>query len=348
MHEVFLAAGGRKLVFPDSGPGPITAVGTNDIAYFGEVSNLEVLSAEEFASQIPEFAGAGVVNDDYPWLKFRYYGKYLFIKKFPIFKKTSGNFVTNWGRLYNAGLIYGVDGPGPYNYSTNIHQLRFVKKGQYNFKVRTITGDTTETATGFSSSNTGQKDTGIRKSMFTELIYRVCNEIVPGYDEPKFAKNLYNLLMTNEHEICREISKGAGTSGIALLRGNAYTSNPGITTYTFTSAFASLDQIDRWRPVLELIPTDELFSLRDSGVTIDGVMRGAPSGIEASAEFPSDGTNIQRLSSVNIQSVNVSYLGDIDGEVENLGTDNVTRIKDIKILSVNPYYVSDVSLTYTA
>lgn len=324
----------------------MSAVGNDDVAYFGEVSNAEILSAEEFINQIPELFGAAVVNDNYPWLKFRYYGKYLFIKKYPIFRMTTGSYPTSWGGLYDAGLIYGVDGPGPFNYNANVNQLRMVKKGAYTFKVRTITGDTTETANGFSSNNSGQNDTGVRKSMFTELIYRMVGEKITGYEEKKFANvDLSSIVTINGHEITREIVKTGTGSGVVVARGTGYTSRPSVSTYTFMSSFTSLNQPWSWRPVLELMSGKELFPLTNQYLSVGGFMKGPVSNPQMTGSTDPD--TLKMLIEYKIQSKNISYIGQPQHNVLGLGDINLARLIEPKIQTTNIRYVSNPRVTVT-
>jgi hypothetical protein len=295
MHEVFLAAGARKLVYPDSGPGPISAVGTDDIAYFGEVSNAEVMTADEFKAQIPELFAASVTNDNIPWLKFRYQGKFLFIKKQAIFHLSSASFSTNWDGLYRAGLIYGVDGTGPsFVPGEKVEQIRTVKKGAYSFKVRTITSDETEMAT--QSPTTNGQDHARRKSMYTELLYRVVESgtPIPNYPEKKFEKYPWQEVNPNI-EITREILVNATyPSGISLMRGAFTTSSPNyITGYALAYDLAN---IRHWRPVLELIAQNELFKLGTYRISALGFLRGAVSGLTFGAAASGTETSIVRLS----------------------------------------------------
>lgn len=295
MHEAFLAAGARKLVYPNSGPGPITAVGTDDVAYFGEVSNAEVLTADEFKSQITEFSMATVTNDDIPWLKFRYYGKFLFIKKQAIFKQTSGAFLTNWSQLYAAGLIYGVDGVGPdFVPDSKVNQIRIVKKGSYSFKVRTITGDETEAATQPFTSN-GSDTSPRRKSMFTELMYRVVSGDIPNYPEKKFEKYTWSDVIGNI-EINREISIGSSApAGTPLLRGSFNASSPIYITGYSLQAGTTLSNAYNWRPVLELIAANELFNLASYRISVNGILRTAVSGLQFGTTSGGSETSVLRL-----------------------------------------------------
>jgi hypothetical protein len=343
MLESMLAmGGGGKKIYPDSGPGPIAAVGDDDVAYFGEVSNAEILSAEEFVNQIPELFGAAVLNDSMPWLKFRYYGKYLFIKKYPIFQLTTGNFQTNWASLYNAGLIYGVDGPGPYNFTTNVNQLRFVKKGAHTFKVRTITGDATETATNFDSSNSGRKDLVVRKSMFTELLYRVINEKLTGYDQKKFASfHVSDVVSNGGHEVTREIVKTGLGAGRVVMRGMGYASPGSMASYTFNLPWAALDKFERWRPVLELVGKNEVYGTKQHTLSTVGFVRGSVANVQFGAASVGTETMVLRLTDIkasrNLQKpVGVTSIA---------GTSGPTVLRSIQVTHKPPVRIANVSFT---
>ena len=74
-------------------------------------------------------------NEYIRWFKFAWKNKILFI---PL-----GAFSWNdtWADLYNAGLVFGVDGPGDYPLGTPVNQLREVTFKGDTFRVRLMKGD---------------------------------------------------------------------------------------------------------------------------------------------------------------------------------------------------------------
>jgi hypothetical protein len=368
MHEALLAAGAAKLVYPNSGPGPISAVGTDDVAFFGEVSNAEVLTADEFKAQIPEFFAASVTNDNIPWLKFRYYGKFLFIKKQAIFTLSSTNFSTSWISLYRAGLIYGEEGIGPGVYPFGqTDQLRIVKKGSYSFKVRTITGDETGLATQVVNSS-GSDASPRRKSMFTELLYRVSDNVIPLYPEKKFAKYPWQDLIANI-EINREILLNASyPNGTPLLRGSFNGAAPIYITGYSLQGGTPLTSAYYWRPVLELIAQNELFKLGTYRISVAGFLRGAISGLVFGSSASGTETTIVRLADFDsdggykkpVGGTYVAATGDPNrltnfkasrelkiplGVVSSISGGDPARLMSIKIIHTPIVRVSNVNIT---
>lgn len=334
MQEALLAAGARKLVYPDSGPGPITAVGNDDVAYFGEVSNAELFAASEMSAQIPELSSKTVIFDTVPWLKFRYYGKFLFIKKKPLFSNVS------WQNLYDAGLVYGVEGSGPDGVPLgSVNQLRFIKKGSYTFKVRTISGDENEIST-IPAGDTVM-DLTFRKSMYTQLLYRVVDSVLANYPEEKFAKNTFDKIQDGV-EICREaIRNTSWPNGAVLMRApwNAVTIK--IAGYTYQKGYIFTTACN-WRPVLEYVPSNALFTLTDPTLEITGVLKGSVSNIQGAISMVPDENSILRLSDLTIKQVNIS-LPATTFAMDGVGDSNLSRVTDYTFQSKNIAYASGIT-----
>lgn len=253
MFEILMSnSGPRKIEYPDSGPGPKFAAGDNNIAYFGEVSNTELFSGAELQNQITELKGASVVGDTNPWLKFLYYGRYLFIKKSSLFATGTVPAAISWKGLYEAGLIHGVDGPGLTNAGYPVDQIRLVTKGQFRFKVMSITGE--ESAMSILPTGYGN-DTARHRGMFPELIYRCCTDVVPNYPEAKFEKYPVGTILTGMEVIREVLVNSANPAGLAMYRDASGT--PAITGYRLNLA---LTFAFRWRPVLELVTAKTLFA----------------------------------------------------------------------------------------
>lgn len=121
----------------------------NDSGYLGEITNLmgeEVLCDEIFG--IDSHLGDSMGFDG-SWLGFYYKGKYLFIAKTPLRNNIS------WVDLYNSGVVFGVDGPGPYNSGINVSQNKSIiiknPSSEFNnlsFKVRLLKGASTNPISG--------------------------------------------------------------------------------------------------------------------------------------------------------------------------------------------------------
>lgn len=116
--------------FLNMGPGPRELKrGTWQRGWFGKVSNEEMFTAADVRGLVTKL-NMFSWNPDY-WDKFIYNGKILFIPN-----KSMG--YTTAVALYQAGIVYGVDGPGPYvpSGATSTNQLTKIRKGDFEFIVR--------------------------------------------------------------------------------------------------------------------------------------------------------------------------------------------------------------------
>lgn len=116
--------------FLNMGPGPRELKrGTWQRGWFGKVSNEEMFTAADVRGLVAKL-NMFSWNPDY-WDKFIYNGKILFIPN-----KSMG--YTTAIALYQAGIVYGVDGPGPYvpNGASSTNQLTKIRKGDFEFIVR--------------------------------------------------------------------------------------------------------------------------------------------------------------------------------------------------------------------
>ena len=144
MLEVYL---GTDSIFSSSismladrytGPGyPYVVTGDVDVGFCGLTRASDLISWNAFLAwaNIPGTSVSGTTVDNQWWVKFAYRGKILFIPFAPI---ATGS----WRNIYAAGLVYGVDGPGPRDYNTYaaVNQLRTIVINNTRYKVRLMTG----------------------------------------------------------------------------------------------------------------------------------------------------------------------------------------------------------------
>uniref|UniRef100_A0AB39CD75 Virion structural protein n=1 Tax=Pseudomonas phage RVTF4 TaxID=3236931 RepID=A0AB39CD75_9VIRU len=121
MIELMLIVGKSRGViqFPDSGPGSKTLMlGTKDLGYFGEVPENQFLGRGEFLSMHPVKGDVTTppAGHVFTWHKFMYKEKVIYL---PSWHMQSNN---KWNDLYNAGLVYGVDGPGTFPLNPAVNQ----------------------------------------------------------------------------------------------------------------------------------------------------------------------------------------------------------------------------------
>lgn len=222
-----MAGGAKSNFFPNSGPGSKTLIaGDAAHGYFGTVSTTDLFTAAEIEDFIYPLAGTVIAPTDFTWHKFVLDNKILFTPN-RVIRNTS------WATLYNAGLIYGIDGVGPYPLTTGgVNQLVLANKRSngitYGFKIRTVEGGITDPLTALS-----------------------------------------NIDNTEYLRLLRSLTTGMfGTMAIALLDLNSYeetTTTYGANTNNnwvrLTTAAAQTNKTAayNWRPVLELLPPSDLL-----------------------------------------------------------------------------------------
>jgi hypothetical protein len=139
-----------------TGPGRSTILrGDWNIGLMDIITSSQLFTASELKTALGLGVGfGGNVNDAVAghWYKFIRRGKIIFIPTAPL----SNTGTIRWTDLYNAGLVYGVDGPGaaPFNLTTAgltppvtapVNQKRVVVKDGHSFLVRTPTLSTLPT-----------------------------------------------------------------------------------------------------------------------------------------------------------------------------------------------------------
>ncbi len=242
-----------------SGPGPQElSKGDYERGYFGEVTYDKLLSGDELALATGLTAGTSI-NPLTPWLKFAHKGKILFIPKLPIRQ------VIAYNSLYDAGLVYGVDGPGAVvpNGRPQTNQKKLVEIQGDQFLVRLMKGAASNPAV-FTATLGGGDATGVDGSEWNDLILSLTNTVPPSQTWGNFlnvpdADILGTVAQTT---LCQEAGTTVGTS---LVRG-AYRSTTefypaGITLINIASTTgntvmggAYVNRNFCWRPVLEFQP----------------------------------------------------------------------------------------------
>lgn len=123
--------------FPDSGPGPQTLLrGDWKRGYFGRVTVPGFLTVAETRTVAGLTAGTAVSEATLThWMKFIFDGKIIFV---PCTTLTTG---ISWKSIYDAGLVYGVDGfgspgPGMSTVTFNVNQKKQVTVKGFEFLIR--------------------------------------------------------------------------------------------------------------------------------------------------------------------------------------------------------------------
>lgn len=127
----------QVLALPKKGPGPVTLLqGDYNYGYFGTIASKDFVSGFQLFELAA--AGAGIASQIAPiWHKYIRKGKVLYVPQGPIL--VGG---ISYKSLYDKGLVFGVNGNGPYqpNGSTPTNQLKTVEVNGSKLKVRLMTG----------------------------------------------------------------------------------------------------------------------------------------------------------------------------------------------------------------
>lgn len=243
MFEMFLTYGGSTpLFFPNSGPGNKTLLkGNQTLGYFGEVSGTELFSASELVFKVGLSVGTVSVFAGSQWLKFFRNGKIIYIARQQMVAPVA------WNDLYNAGLVYGVKGNGPYPVGAGVEQFNPLLKndGMRNWflKPRMITGVGVDPATGAVS------DGGEWNQLFGRVVTGTNTGVAekwatlaPTYVGYGGTTQLSSLVQeTNQNDVTQNWNRGAASDLTSIM------------------ALSKASSAFQWRPVLELIPDSQLM-----------------------------------------------------------------------------------------
>lgn len=235
---------------PRTGPGPQTLIaGDMEAGYFGDLTAGELFSSYDIIDQLQ--LPAWPVYTAYPsWAKLAYKGKVLFV---PYNRLFSGGAISNWKSLYDMGLVYGVDGPGPGHYQgTPVNQLRKMTKGREEFIVRLPTGGgegnglitLPTTLTPLMQQTVG--------SEWDDLIYPLCQWVPSTQRTVNWSNKTRDAFNSFYSTVCQELMSDDKTK--FLTRGSSvYTTKDGL-TFVNRYALTATDSSLCWRPVFELVP----------------------------------------------------------------------------------------------
>lgn len=213
-----------------NGPGPVELLrGDAMCGYYGQVPSEEMLTNVELQAMLKI---GGAVNQVTKWDKFIFNGKILYLPRTPCMTSAT------WNNLYNAGLIYGVDGPGLPKGIAPVNQLVVVTKGNFDFKVRTLRAGTDTDYTLLSSN----------ENVYKSELRQLQGALYYGGIVPTQGVFCFNSL--NVSESTAGVS-GANANGILAEANN--TSNTVATTTPYVVTSLPRSSPSGWRPVLELI-----------------------------------------------------------------------------------------------
>lgn len=233
-NEKALSAERMIEALPYTGPGP-QGLKSGDMweGYFGwVVPGRDFFSASELINALDFRAGTDITANEYiRWFKFAWRNQILYFPMGPL-KHT-----LSWQQIYDAGLVYGVDGEGDDVIGEPVNQLRVVTRGHDSFIVRLPTVD----------------DENLEESEWSAL-YARCLTWFSDWQ----AKGNWDEFSTQATRSCRAGSSGINTYTRDIVNGNALTvGTNNVSGVTAIDARASrvtnyAVSASAWRPMLVL------------------------------------------------------------------------------------------------
>ena len=205
--------------------------------YFGVVDAMDFVDGNTIIEEVfgvENVPGTDLGNSNSGWVGFYHNENYLFVSKKPLLHNIS------WNDIYNAGVVFGVDGFGPYNSGVGVLQNKRITIGGFEYKIRLLTGGNGNPATSSGGEWNG-------------LMYRIHTS-----DPLNLDNNLWDNFVNNDLGIGLSNS-GSGSwcqetyyyqplyPNLSVLRGIT-----GISSYT-NQLKSEPSLFSSWRPVLELI-----------------------------------------------------------------------------------------------
>ena len=251
MIELLLSSGNQgRLYFPESGPGNKTLrAGTEDIGYFGTVTSVELFAGWELTSFLGLTAGITNKDTNNTWMKFIYKGKFLFVCKELV------RYNLSWNDLYKAGAMYGVKGNGPYpvsGFATD--QWKVLVKEEsgvsvpWKLAIRSMKGASVDPYVGVDYAAFGLAE----GNEYNDLIYRLLSVGANGRPNTGVFEQWTGGTDLGDANAQYTILQETSAANVA----NAMVRGPTGTTLQATKATIRGSQ-DAWRPVLELVESDD-------------------------------------------------------------------------------------------
>lgn len=232
---------------PRKGAGPTALqVGDFNYGYFGTLTSGEFINTTDLRAAVG--LTIGVVNQQGPlWHKWIRNGKVLFIPNGPI----CGNI--GWKTLYDLGLVYGVEGPGPTNAGANVNQSAKVTIGGELYRVRCMTGFD-DTLARYPGTPTVTEPTELWPNEWNDIVYPLsmyCPDLqrMANVQQATVADLFMSSTGVTSGSVVQE-RIAAGNTANNLVRGNGTANRTG----PANRAAATWNGVSYgWWPVLELI-----------------------------------------------------------------------------------------------
>lgn len=228
---------------PRRGAGPNDIViGDYEYGYFGTLLASDFIATADLMARVG-FSGGTVQNVAPTWYKYARAGKVLYV---PNKTLVSG---ISWTSIYNAGLVYGVDGPGKGTVipTTPVNQLKKVTIGSDEYIVRLMTGYSDNPADIPPTGTVADPTDGFRNE-FDDLIYPL-GTLTPNKQR---MVNIANFTMVD-----LGLSSGAAWTqelvvvSTGIVRGSGNSGRAGLAQRASTGVSGTSNV--GWYPVLELV-----------------------------------------------------------------------------------------------
>jgi hypothetical protein len=234
---------------PNSGPGgQVPLIGDYEFGYFGELTTAELFTGTELCSLLNfNTATFNSLSDSMVWYKIARKGRFLYIPAIPI------RVTLSWSNLYDAGLIYGVNGSGPYNSGTPRDQMRTVARGAHTFIVRTIRG-ASDGSNGLFTMPATQATPPLEgiNSEWDDVMYPLFSLVPSTQRVFNYANRSFGDLQANSYLTLSQ-ERIDGNLANCLVRGTRTVGLAGLSS--LNSQAITLASSVGWRPVLELVNT---------------------------------------------------------------------------------------------
>lgn len=228
------------------GPGPgELAIGDYDYGYFGTISSLDFIDGISLALKVGLTAGAATASSYPTWHKYVRNNKVCFIPE------GSLRSTLNWKNIYDAGLVFGVDGPGPYNAGADVNQLKTVQIGPDTFKVRLMRGYNDDDSV-LAPVNTINEPIEAFTCEWDDFVYPISKYVPTAQRMVNVANNTNNQLrlLAQYYNWCQEKTTN---SVYMVTRGASIEVRAGITARGCNAYSITPNTPHGWWPVLELI-----------------------------------------------------------------------------------------------
>jgi hypothetical protein len=240
----------QVLALPRRGPGPIQLLqGDYNYGYFGTVASRDFLGTQELVDKVAPFLAANTFHQQAPvWHKYIRKGKVIYVPNGALVAAVS------YTSLYNGGLVFGVNGPGPYKPGAvaDVNQLKTFELNGNQFKVRLMTGYNDDLTAVIPPGLNTAEDTNPLPNEWDDFVYPMAEWVPVAQRMANVQQNTYIQLKFNVASyrmLCQElytgipITRGANANSRASVATRGVDGNVSVTAAGWCS----------WWPVIELL-----------------------------------------------------------------------------------------------